>query len=116
MAKRINSPEAAKLLGTRIRSERNLLGITLNELASRAKMHHSQLSRIERGAAITLSSNVLNICTLLKIPIDCYTSQQAETSGLGQRIERLVAIAPECAPVISRFIDAIEGLVSDKNA
>ena len=111
MAKRINSIETAKQLGMRIRTERNSRGLTLKQLARQVEMHHSQLSRIERGAAITLSENVCKLCTLLKIPIDCYANQPGGALSLGERIERLVTRAPESAPVITRFIDAIEGLI-----
>ena len=110
MAERFNTPEDARELGLRLRSARKKKGLTLAKLGKEARVHHGQISRIERGKMATLGKNVHVLCKVLGVSPAAGVPRLA-TSHLGTRIDALVAALPASEPAMARLIDALEDLV-----
>ncbi len=110
MTKRFNTSDEAKRLGQRLRSARKSKGLTLTNVASKAHVHHGQISRIERGQMVTLGKNVQKICKFLGVPPPL-GAPEATRSRIGARIDALVHALPASEPAIVRLIDALEELV-----
>lgn len=108
MAQRFNSKLDAQLLGRRLRAARKARGETLISLAVATGVHHSQISRIERGEVVTLNKNVQKICEFLNETDDPFLLAAAPT--LGQRVDRLLLAAPENEEVLRVLVEALEAL------
>lgn len=108
MAQRFNSKLDAQLLGRRLRTARREQGYTLESLACEVGVHHSQISRIERGEVATLNRNVQKICEFLGEPHDPLVLAAVPT--LGQRIDMLLLAAPENEEVLRVLVEALEAL------
>ncbi|WP_447940744.1 helix-turn-helix domain-containing protein [Pseudoxanthomonas mexicana] len=111
MAERFKTPEDALRLGARIREARQRAGFTLVFVANQTGVDPGQISKIERGLMATLSQNVQKICTLLHVPL--FTGRVPK-SGLGARVDALIAGAPSSEAALSKLIGAIEELVSGR--
>ena len=110
MAKRFNTSNDAKLLGQRLRDARKGKGITLARVAEEVRVHHGQISKIERGQMATLGNSVQKLCTFLGVTPSIGAPASVH-SNLGARIDALVAALPASESAIVRFIDAMETLV-----
>jgi transcriptional regulator with XRE-family HTH domain len=58
------------LVGTRIRNRRFELGLTLEQVAERAEMDFSNLSKMERGLLGAHVGTVHKLATVLDIPVN----------------------------------------------
>lgn len=91
-----------------IHTERVNRGMTLQKLGESCGVHHSQLSRIERGKVVRMSKNVEKICKFLQISLDsspCPSSQE-----LMIRVERLILSSQSSARAIESLVAALEEL------
>jgi transcriptional regulator with XRE-family HTH domain len=116
MAVRFKSFDEAKSFGASIRSTRKMKHETLEGLASRIGVHYSQISRVERGQAVTISTNVQKICKYLKLKIPEQRTSKASRSSVNamcRRIKALTAISPAHAGIIESVLDAIEFLSAE---
>lgn len=57
-----------QIFGTRVRAERERLGVSQEELADRAGMHRTYLGGVERGERNVGLLNILRIARALGIP------------------------------------------------
>ncbi|MFC7791295.1 helix-turn-helix domain-containing protein [Streptomyces cinereoruber] len=55
--------------GTAIRAFRRLRGLPLREVARRTGLHHTHLSRVERGEAGVSEGNLRAIASELEVPV-----------------------------------------------
>lgn len=108
MAERFKTFGDALRLGARIRKARMDAGLSLLFVADQTGVDPGQISKIERGMMVTLSPNVQKICTFLRVPV---FSGRGPKSGLGARVDALIAVAPNCEEGIAKLIGAIEELV-----
>lgn len=95
-------------LANRIHSERLRRGLTLVELGSACGVHHSQLSRIEKGNVTRVSKNIKKICTFLQIELTESTS--TPKANLLLRVERLITASNSSARAIESLVTALEEL------
>lgn len=65
--KHVRHSDAIKSFGIRLRQLRKQKGLTLEELAGRADLEYSQVSRIERGIINTSLSQIMVIAEALEI-------------------------------------------------
>lgn len=82
----------------------------LTEAASRCGMHHSQLSRIERGQFKTLSTNVQAICTNLHIKTHEALAPTVDLALLHSRLDALVSRDPRSAEILTALLDVLDTL------
>ncbi|WP_408980896.1 helix-turn-helix domain-containing protein [Pseudomonas sp. B21-009] len=106
----------AKHIGVRIAKARKDRGLTLKSLGEAVNVHHSQLSRIERGQARLLGKNLQKICTFLGIePLTRVADGQPQ--NFVARAEALLEEWPECEQVLNALLEALEtSLVRDQRA
>ncbi|HEC1609938.1 TPA: helix-turn-helix transcriptional regulator [Pseudomonas aeruginosa] len=109
MAQRFNSKLDATMLGRRLRKARKSKGMTLTSAASAAGVHHSQLSRMERGEMITANNNLQKICKYFDEPYEKYLVPSSSLS-LGERVDQLILDSPENEPALRRLVEALEAL------
>ncbi|GAO21542.1 hypothetical protein ALISP_1362 [Alicycliphilus sp. B1] len=107
MATSYRDPEEAAALGGRIQLARKKLGLTLQSLAERTGVNHSQISRIERGLFRNPSKNVHILCKFLNIE-DALISSVEEPQHLALRLERLASSSPRWRSVVAAFAEALE--------
>lgn len=103
MAIRFNNP---RRLGIQLRAARRSAGLSLLQLGFKTGVHHSQISRIERGLALTHSGNVQKICDSLGV--DLMPRQRSEE--LAVRIALLEAAVPESVEAIDTLLTKLEGI------
>lgn len=108
MTQRLNAAEALQL-GKRIRQARVSKAMTLEALGASARVHHSQVSRIEKGHARLVSKNISKICRFLQI--SPFTEISEEQQALLSRVQRLICASPSTELVLARLVDALEELV-----
>lgn len=113
MAARINSAIQACALGERLRSARIARAITLKDLEKITGVHHSQISRFERGVTVTYSKNLQKICKELAVGL--VPTVAAERVPLGRRVEALLRASPASEVAIDTFVSALEHLVADSD-
>lgn len=111
MASRINSPLQARALGERLRSERLARRLSLQNLGKITGVHHSQISRFERGSAVTFSANLQKICKELKIGLT--PKKTGEQMPLGHRVEALLRASPSSEVAVDALVSALERVVSE---
>lgn len=111
MRRKFNSPQDASVFGGQIRRARLGKGLTLVELGRAVSVDQSQISRYERGQMISVSKNLQKICKFLQINDDPDRFSMASTS-LGQKVDELIRLAPECEPAVMKLVDALEGLLT----
>lgn len=111
MAERFKTTEDAVRLGARMREARRRAGITLTSVAGLTGVDPGQISKMERGLMSTLSPNVQKVCKVLRVSA---SPGGAPKSGLGARVDALVAGAPSVEAGIAQLIGAIEELFSGR--
>ncbi|MCO4095335.1 MAG: helix-turn-helix transcriptional regulator [Acidovorax sp.] len=93
-------------LGHRIRKAREARNLTLSELMRRTGVHHSQLSRIERGQFRLNGKNVRKICKALGIG-----PGSVDIDFLCARV-RLTIRTTKAERAMNAFLDAVDGVQS----
>jgi len=111
MAVRINSQLQARALGKRLRAERKARALSLQKLGKITGVHHSQISRFEKGMAVTFSENLQKICNELAVGLP--PAMVEERMPLGHRVEALLRASPDSEIAIDAFVTALERLVAD---
>lgn len=111
MAQRFNSKLDAATLGRRLRKARKSRGMTLISAAYAAGIHHSQLSRMERGEMATANNNLQKICKYFDEPYEKYLTPSSALS-LGERIDQLILDSPEKEPAFRKLVEALEALAT----
>ncbi|KPX59596.1 MULTISPECIES: helix-turn-helix domain-containing protein [Pseudomonas syringae group] len=111
MGKKFNSLSDVALVGARIRQARLSKGLTLVGLGRAINVHHSQISRYERGQMSSAGKNLHKICTFLQLgddPIEYPTG----TASLGRKVDELLRVAPGCEPAVRKLVEAFEELIA----
>jgi transcriptional regulator with XRE-family HTH domain len=109
MARRLD-PAAASLLGATIKAARLERSLSLQRLAHECGMHHSQLSRLERGQFTRLSGNVQVACSKLHIPANEVMASDPSVAQLHARIDALVTREPRTLEVLAALLDALDAM------
>ncbi|WP_103714312.1 helix-turn-helix domain-containing protein [Pseudomonas syringae] len=111
MGKKFNSLSDAALVGDQIRQARLSKGLTLASLGRAVNVHHSQISRYERGQMSSVGNNLHKICTFLQIeddPLEYPTG----TASLGRKVDEFLRVAPGCEPAVRKLVEAFEELIA----
>lgn len=95
-------------IARRVHSARIGRGLTLQELGAACEVHHSQVSRIERGKVIRVSKSVRKICTYLQISL--LDSAPSPAPELITRVECLIRKSAASARAIEGLVAALEEL------
>ncbi|MDU7557683.1 MULTISPECIES: helix-turn-helix domain-containing protein [unclassified Pseudomonas] len=111
MGKKFNSSSDVALIGAQIRQARMSQGLTLVDLGRAVNVHHSQISRYERGYMSSAGKNLHKICTFLQIKDDP-REYSTGTSSLGRKVDELLRVAPECEPAVAKLVEALEELIA----
>ncbi len=111
MAQRFNSELDAVMLGKQLRKARKSRDLTLLAVAYAVGIHHSQLSRMERGEMATANHNLQKICKYLSVPYERYLVPSSSLS-LGERVDQLILGAPENEPALRKLVEALEALAT----
>ncbi len=114
MAVRINSPLQARALGEQLRAARRNRMLSLKKLGEITGVHHSQISRFEKGVAVTFCTNLQKICKELNVGPT--STMAGEQMPLGHRVEALLRASPASEVAIDAFVSALERLVADSDA
>lgn len=107
MAQRFNSRGASRKLGRRISAARRAAGLTVTALAAKALVHHSSVSRAERGYFQTVNPSVRKICTVLGIAWE-EEKDAPDLALLLSQVERIAAQRPGVAHAISALVSELE--------
>lgn len=111
MTEKLNATSADSLAKA-IREARIFRGLTLVKLGNECGVHHSQLSRIERGEIVRVSKNLESICTFLHIDISPKRLDHRQSQPLLSRIERLITSSKSSERAIESLVAALEELTS----
>ncbi|WP_442963532.1 helix-turn-helix domain-containing protein [Pseudomonas sp. CCNWLW23] len=111
MGKKFNSSSDVALVGAQIRQARLGLGLTLVELGNAVNVHHSQISRYERGQMNSVGKNLHKICTFLQIKDDP-REYSPSAASLGRKVDELLRVAPGCEPAVTKLVEALEELIA----
>ncbi|WP_429547842.1 helix-turn-helix domain-containing protein [Pseudomonas frederiksbergensis] len=111
MGKKFNSSSDVALVGGQIRQARLSKGLTLVDLGRAVNVHHSQISRYERGQMSSIGKNLHKICTFLQIKEDPQ-QYSTGTASLGQKVDELLRVAPGCEPAVTKLVEALEELIA----
>lgn len=107
MRNKITTAEAvaigARLKAARLRSNRSLV-----EVGRAAGIHHSQVSRCERGAFKVISKNVRKVCETLDISHPQLTKARPRGLSLSERFDALIEELPGIAAAFDRLFDVLE--------
>lgn len=82
----------------------------MQDLAAQCGMHHSQISRLERGQFTRLSGNVQIICSYLHIKPHESVAPSASVAQLHARLDVLVGSDPRGAEILTALFDALDTL------
>jgi transcriptional regulator with XRE-family HTH domain len=105
MPSNYKSPDIAILIGKEIKSARQLANLTLLDLENSLSIHHSQISRIERGAFLRPSKNVQVLCNSFAID---WRGPSSQRESLIARLERAATGPPHLRRMLSTFLDALD--------
>lgn len=105
MAQRFKNEVAAQALGHRVRAAREKAGLTVNEVAKKAGVHHSSVSRTERGRFPTMNPSVRKICTFFRIEPEMGIR---DAEGLLFRLQWLSAHEPDVVHALEYLLEALE--------
>lgn len=117
--------KSSKLLAKALENERIAAGLSYAELGRLAHVDSSQVSRVCRGQFTTLSGNVLQICSVLKIdPMSGGQSTGRASMGPEEKLARaatqsVLALwnkSPDGARRVARLLDNIVALASSQKA
>lgn len=103
-------PTQAKLLGTQLRVARQSRSLSLQQVASQCGMHHSQLSRLERGLFKRMSKNVQFVCIYLHIKFHESMAASADVAQLHARLDALASRDPRSTEIVSALLDVLDTL------
>ena len=103
MRKKITSSNATAI-GARLKAARLQFGLSITELGSAVGVHHSQVSRCERGNFKTYGRNVQKLCNFLEITHTSLIDRPHNQAPLAGRFEAL----PGSAPAFARLFDFLE--------
>lgn len=81
------------LIGENIRRERERLGISVNELARRAKVNRGNLSKIENGLIGASFDALARIADILEIPLDTIRSEKSNVTRVKEKGRRFPLLA-----------------------
>lgn len=102
------TPAEAVALGARLKAARLQSNSSLIEVGLAAGLHHSQVSRCERGAFKVISKNVQKLCELLEISHPQLTKMGAPGRPLSARFDALIEELPGSATAFARLFDLLE--------
>jgi transcriptional regulator with XRE-family HTH domain len=109
MAQRFNSKADALEFGRRLRKARKKAGLSMEKLQNELGVDHSQISRIERGCAATMSANVQKLSARLRI--DLPVKGGAQSGGdLAKRVRALARSTPAAAEALAAVVSALESM------
>lgn len=112
MAIRFKSEVDAKALGASLRLARERRKMSRADVEKRLGIDRSQISRIERGQILLVSSNVQKICTLLRVGIEPYVGQPTDDREFLQsrliRINALLGGRRGGDVAVSQLLSALE--------
>lgn len=111
MGKKFNSSSDVTLVGAQIRQARLGRGLTLVDLGRAVGVHHSQISRYERGQMNSVGKNLHKICTFLQIKDDP-PEYSTGTASLGRKLDELLRVSPGCEPAVTKLVEALEELIN----
>lgn len=111
MRKKIK-PTQSEVIGARIRAARLRSLLSISEVSRATGVHHSQISRCERGNFKTYSKNVQKLCNFLEIVYPGITEQPRDHNALTGRFEALLKSLPSSVPAFAQLFDLLEGSVA----
>jgi transcriptional regulator with XRE-family HTH domain len=112
MAQRFNSPSDAVAFGDRLRAARVEARMTLVDMQEAVGVDHSQISRIERGCAVTMSANVQKLSKWLRVALP--VSGAASGGDLARRVQALARSTPAAADALAAMVNALESLATER--
>lgn len=110
------TPAEAVEIGARIRAARLRANKSIIEVGHLAGVHHSQVSRCERGNFKTVSKNVQKMCMYLQITHPKLESPEMLGRALSERFDALLKSVPGSAIAFSRLFDVLESSTQAKAA
>jgi transcriptional regulator with XRE-family HTH domain len=105
MTRKVKPVEAEKL-GMRLRDARRARGMSVSQVGVRCKMHHTQVSKIERGMFCMVNENVQKMCKIANVSVD--VGDGRSLGELHTRLDRLIRIKPDAADALGAVFDALE--------
>lgn len=111
MASKLDTAQA-KLLGAQLKLARRNRALSIQDVAGQCHMHHTQLSRLERGMFKRLSGNVQIVCAFLHIKPHESMAPSAGVAQLHARLDALVSRTPKGAAMVAALLDALDAMQS----
>jgi transcriptional regulator with XRE-family HTH domain len=108
-------PAEATEIGARIKGARLRLKLSISELGSATGVHHSQISRCERGEFKTTGGNVQKLCKFLKISHPKLSTESLSKKHLRDRMEALIDAVPGSAVAFTSLLDVLEVSLTSKS-
>lgn len=102
------TPSEAVVIGARLREARLRANRGVTEVGSEAGVHHSQVSRCERGDFKTVSPNVQKLCNTLKVKHPKVPGDAVSQKDLRSRFDALLVEVPGSATAFERLFDVLE--------
>lgn len=109
MAQRFNSKADALEFGKKLRAARLKAKLSMKCLSDEIGVDHSQISRIERGCAATMSANVQKISSRLHVSLPVSGGAQGR-GDLVRRVQALARTTPAAAEALAAVVNALESL------
>lgn len=97
-----------------LREARLKENLGIEEVGSSLGIHHSQVSRCERGNFKTTSPNVQKLCKYFGVKHEKVPKYQALEDSLRARFETLLSKMPASAAVFERLFDVLEASQKSK--
>lgn len=113
MRNRISTSEAASI-GFLLREARLKRNLGIKEVGLSLGVHHSQVSRCERGNFKTASLNVQKMCKYFDVKHEKMPKHLALEDSLRARFETLLSKMPASAAVFERLFDVLEASQKSK--
>lgn len=79
--------------------------MTVQMVAEMAEVHHSSVSRMERGLFPTINASVRKICTFFGVNPE---TEAVDAEALFLRLQRLSAHDPQVAIALDYLVEALE--------
>jgi transcriptional regulator with XRE-family HTH domain len=99
--------DGARELGATLRAARLSGDMRLDDLAALSGVHRSQISRIERGVALTLTPTARRLCECLGVPLPV-GRQQHGLAEFTARVGALLRTHPLARKDIHKALETIE--------
>lgn len=109
MASKLDSKQA-KALGAQLRLARQNRSLSIQDLAGKCGIHHSQLSRLERGLFKCMSGNVQIACAYLHIKPHESMAASPDVAQLHARLDALASRDPRNTEIVSALLDVLDSL------